>query len=283
MFFTALPRLSTARRTILPMTPLSQLPAEHLKRIRGVFTDVDDTLTTHGRLTARALGAVEDLLSAGIKVVPVTGGPAGWCDHMARAWGVDAVIGEGGAFYFHIDRASGKLIKRFWYDEETRIAKRQALKAARDSVLAEFPGVSLSSDQPYRELDLAIDLYNERGVLISDPVRDEIMAVVKRRGMTAKMSSIHINAYFGEYDKLSMAKLLAREMWGEELDATRDEWLFIGDSTNDAAMFDFFPASVGVANVRKVLDRLPTPPRFITEHEGGAGFAEAAQALLAAR
>jgi HAD superfamily hydrolase (TIGR01484 family) len=254
-----------------------------LQKIKGVFTDVDDTLTTHGRLTSQALAAIESLLAAGLKVVPVTGGPAGWCDHMARAWGVDAVIGEGGAFYFYQHQPSGKLVKRFWYDDETRIAKRQALKAARDSVLAEFPGVSLSSDQPYRELDLAIELRNARGAPIPDPVREDIIAVVRRRGMTAKMSSIHINAYFGEYDKLAMARLLAKEQWTEDLEATRDAWLFIGDSTNDAAMFEFFPVSVGVANVRKVLDKLPTPPKYVTQHEGGAGFAEAAQAILAAR
>ena len=265
------------------MNPLSQIPAAHLKRIKGVFTDVDDTLTTHGRLTSQALAAIEALLAAGIKVVPVTGGPAGWCDHMARAWAVDAVIGEGGAFYFYLHQPSGKLVKRFWYDDETREAKRQLLKAARDSVLAEFPGVSLSSDQPYREVDLAIELRNSRGAPIPDPVKEDIIAVVRRRGMTAKMSSIHINAYFGEYDKLAMAKLLAKELWEQDLEATRDEWLFIGDSVNDATMFEFFPLSVGVANVRQVLDKLPVPPRYVTQSEGGAGFAEVAQVLLAAR
>lgn len=265
------------------MTPLAQLPPEQIKRIKGVFTDVDDTLTTNGRLTSQALAAIEDLLAAGLKVVPVTGGPAGWCDHMARAWGVDAVIGEGGAFYFHVDPATGKLIKRFWYDDETRHAKRQLMEVARDSVLAEFPGVFLSSDQPYRELDLAIELRNARGAPIPDPVREEIIAVVKRRGMTAKVSSIHINAYFGEYDKLEMVKLMAKELWKEDLDATRDEWMFIGDSLNDAALFEYFPVSVGVANVRHILDKLPVAPRYVTDAEGGAGFAEAARLLLAKR
>jgi len=265
------------------MKPLSELPVAQMQRIMGVFTDVDDTFTTNGRVTSEALAALEALLERGIRVVPVTGGPAGWCDHMARAWGVDAVIGEGGAFYFHLNPSSGKLVKRFWYDDEARIEKRQLLKAARDSVLAEFPGVTLSSDQPYRELDLAIELKNARGTQLPDPVRDEIMAVVKRRGMTAKMSSIHINAYFGEYDKLEMAKLLTKELWGQDLAVARDEWMFIGDSTNDAAMFDFFPVSVGVANVRHVLDRLDTPPKYVTQAEGGAGFAEAVRALLKAQ
>ena len=265
------------------MKPLSAIPKAALRRVKGVFTDVDDTITSRGVLTAKALAALESLVAAGLKVVPVTGGPAGWCDHIARAWNVDAVIGEGGAFYFHLDRATGKLVRRFWFDEQARAEKRQMMEAARDSVLAEFPGVVLSSDQPYRELDLAIELRNAKGSRLPDPVVNDIRAMVRRRGMTTKVSSIHINAYFGDYDKLAMAKIAAAELWGEDLDATRDAWLFIGDSANDAAMFEFFPLTVGVANVKGVLDLLPVAPKYVTKSEGGVGFAEMARALLAGR
>jgi len=265
------------------MKPLSAIPASALQHITGVFTDVDDTITTHGLLTSQALAALESLIAAGIRVVPVTGGPAGWCDHIARAWNVDAVIGEGGAFYFHLDRKTGKLKRRFWFDDQTRAEKRQMMEAARDSVLAEFPGVFLSSDQPYRELDLAIELRNAKGSRLPDPVVGDICAMVRRRGMTTKVSSIHINAYFGDYDKLAMVKLAAAELWGEDLAATRDRWLFIGDSANDAGMFEFFPLTVGVANVAAVLEHLPVPPRYVTRSEGGAGFAQMVKALLDAR
>ena len=262
------------------MKPLSRIPAAHLKRVKGVFTDVDDTLTTRGRFSASTLGAIEALLERGIKVVPVTGGPAGWCDHMARTWGIDAVIGEGGAFYFHLDRCTHRLIKRFWYDEAERAGKRQMMEAARDAVLAELPGITLSSDQAYRELDLAIELVNAKGLPLPDDLVADIMAMLRRRGMNSKVSSIHLNAYFGEYDKLAMARVLAREMWQSDLERDRDEWLFIGDSTNDASMFEFFPLSVGVANVRAIVAELPTPPRYVTQGEGGAGFVEMARALL---
>ena len=265
------------------MKPLSAIPKAALRRVKGVFTDVDDTITSRGVLTAKALAALESLVAAGLKVVPVTGGPAGGCDHIARAWNVDAVIGEGGAFYFHLDRATGKLVRRFWFDEQARAEKRQMMEAERDSVLAEFPGVFLSSDQPYRELDLAIELRNAKGSRLPDPVVNDIRAMVRRRGMTTKVSSIHINAYFGDYDKLAMAKIAATELWGEDLDATRDAWLFIGDSANDAAMFEFFPLTVGVANVKGVLDLLPVAPKYVTKSEGGVGFAEMARALLAGR
>lgn len=265
------------------MKPVTAIPAGQLARIKGVFTDVDDTLTHHGRLAAETYTALQSLVDKGLRVVPVTGGPAGWCDHMARAWGVDAVIGEGGAFYFRHEPENGHFVRRFWFDEEERRSRRQMMKAAREALLTELPGVRLSSDQGYRELDLAIDLKNVRGNPIPQNMHDDIMAILRRRGMMSKKSSIHINAYFGDYDKLSMAKLMVRELWDEDLDATKEDWLFIGDSTNDAGMFEFFPISVGVANVNKIVANLPVPPAYVTPSEGGAGFVEMVQALLVAR
>ena len=265
------------------MKPLSELPVPQMQRIMGVFTDVDDTFTTNGRVTSQALAALEALLERGIRVVPVTGGPAGWCDHMARAWGVDAVVGESGAFYFYYRADTGEFKRRFWYDDDQRRSRRQMLKSARDALLAELPGVRLSSDQGYRELDLAIELVNARGAPLPQMMHDDIMAILNRRGMNTKKSSIHINAFFGDHDKLAMTKLAVKELWDEDLDATRDEWLFIGDSTNDASMFEFFPVSVGVANVRHVLDELPVKPAYVTQGNGGVGFTEMAKLLLAAK
>ena len=265
------------------MKPVNQISAAQLRKITGVFTDVDDTLTTGGHLGAEAYTALQALVDKGLRVVPVTGGPAGWCDHMARAWGVDAVIGESGAFYFHYKAETGEFKRRFWYDEEEKRSRRQMLKSARDALLTELPGVRLSSDQGYRELDLAIELVNAKGAPLPQMMHDDIMVILNRRGMNTKKSSIHINAYFGDYDKLTMAELMVKELWNEDLAATRDQWLFIGDSVNDAGMFEFFPLSVGVANVRHVLAELPKPPAYVTASEGGAGFAEMVKVLLAAK
>ena len=265
------------------MKPVNQISAAQLRKITGVFTDVDDTLTTGGHLGAEAYTALQALVDKGLRVVPVTGGPAGWCDHMARAWGVDAVIGESGAFYFHYKAETGEFKRRFWYDEEEKRSRRQMLKSARDALLTELPGVRLSSDQGYRELDLAIELVNAKGAPLPQMMHDDIMVILNRRGMNTKKSSIHINAYFGDYDKLTMAELMVKELWNEDLAATRDQWLFIGDSVNDAGMFEFFPLSVGVANVRHVLAELPKPPAYVTSSDGGAGFAEMVKVLLAAK
>jgi hydroxymethylpyrimidine pyrophosphatase-like HAD family hydrolase len=144
------------------------------------------------------------------------------------------------------------------------------------------PGSALASDQHYRESDLAVD-YCEDVPPLPRAAVDRIVARMQAEGMTAKVSSIHVNGWFGDYDKLAMTRTLMREVFALDLDAGREPFVFAGDSPNDAPMFAFFPNAVGVANLRRFLDRIATPPAWITEREAGAGFAELADALLAAR
>ena len=264
------------------MQPLERLPREPLAHVRGVFADIDDTITSDGLLTADAYAALAALHAAGLLVVPITGRPAGWCDHIARMWPVDAVVGENGAFYFCHDRVARRLLKRFRDDDATRAANRARLAAVRDRVLADVPGAALASDQLYREADLAID-YCEDVPRLGDDAVDRIVAIMRAAGMTAKVSSIHVNGWFGEYDKLGMTRTLMRERFGVDLDADRDRYVFAGDSPNDAPMFGYFPLSVGVANVRRFAARLEQAPAYVTAAEAGAGFAELATRLLAAR
>lgn len=264
------------------MQPLDLLPESALARARGVFADIDDTITTDGRLTGEAFQALEALRARALRVVPITGRPAGWCDHIARMWPVDAVVGENGAFYFAYDRAARRLLKRFRDDEATRAASRLRLAAVRDRILIEVPGAALASDQRYRETDLAID-WCEDVPRLGDTGVDRIVAIMREAGMTAKVSSIHVNGWLGDYDKLGMTRILVQEQFGVDLDADRDRYIFVGDSPNDAPMFAYFPLSVGVANVRRFAARLEHAPAYVTQAESGAGFAEVAARLLAAR
>ena len=247
--------------------------------IRGLFFDIDDTLTTEGRLTAQAYSALERWKAAGKIAVPITGRPAGWCDHIARMWPVDAVIGENGAFYFYYDPAGRKLQKHFLYDEPTRMANRARMAAVRDRILASVPGCALASDQLYREADLAIDFCEDVPAL-GLAGAERIAALMREAGMTAKISSIHVNGWFGDYDKLGMTRTFARERLGIELDPSGEGFAFAGDSPNDAPMFGFFRNSVGVANVRRYEALLAAKPAFITRGEAGTGFAELVTRLL---
>jgi HAD superfamily hydrolase (TIGR01484 family) len=262
--------------------PLAQFPLAARRAIRGVLTDIDDTLTLHGKLPAVAYDALERLREAGMMVVPVTGRPAGWCDHIARMWPVDAVVGENGAFWFRYDAGSRKLVKRYVAGEEERALRRQRLGAIAERVLAEVPGCAIASDQPYREADLAIDFCEDVAPLPMAAV-ERIVAVMEEEGLTAKASSIHVNGWFGGYDKLSTTRLMMREEFAVDLDAAREAFVFAGDSPNDQPMFAFFPHAVGVANVVEMSALMRDLPAYVTPSPGSHGFAELAQALLAAR
>jgi len=263
------------------MKPLATLPAATAQAIRGVFCDIDDTLTSEGKLGASAYAALERLRSGGKLVVPITGRPAGWCDHIARMWPVDAVVGENGAFYFYYDAAQRKLRQRFLLDAQTRAANRERMAAVCERILREVPGCAPASDQGYREADLAIDYCEDVPRLPFADV-DRIVALMRAAGMTAKISSIHVNGWFGDYDKLGMTRTFMRERHGVDLAREEASYLFIGDSPNDAPMFRFFSNSVGVANVADFGARLSDAPTYVTSRRSGAGFVELAELLLGA-
>src|SRR5205823_3971821 len=215
--------------------------------LRFVLLDIDDTLTTEGRLTAAAYAALEKLSECGLRVIPVTGRPAGWCDMIARFWPVDAVIGENGAFYFRYDHQAGTMTRRFWLPGEEREAAGQRLARLGEEIVAAVPSAHIAADQPYRSADLAIDFAEDTGPLPPQVV-DRIVAMMQAAGASAKISSIHVNGWFGDWDKLAMTRRLFREIYDIELDHQREIAAFIGDSPNDEPMFAFFPHSVAVAN-----------------------------------
>ena len=262
------------------MKALAGLPAA---RVTTVFTDIDDTLTEHGRLGARAYAALAALQAAGLRVIPVTGRPAGWCDMIARTWPVDGVIGENGALYMWRDAQSGRLRTRHSLGAEERAVNAARMDAVRAQILREVPGCALASDQFCRQYDLAIDFCEDVAALPLAQV-DRIVALMESAGMTARISSIHVNGWFGDYDKLSMARTMMAERYGVDLAdaAQRASCVFAGDSPNDAPMFAYFPLSVGVANVANFAARLTHPPQYVTPSACGAGFAELAQHLLEA-
>jgi len=261
------------------MKPLAALPDIARQDIRCVLTDIDDTLSTQGRITAETYTAMEALHAAGYLVIPVTGRPAGWCDHIARMWPVDAIVGENGALYMRHDDVARVLKKRFVADVAERKRDRQRLAAIGEKILRGIPGCAIASDQQYRETDIAID-YCEDVVPLSREDVERIVAMMRSEGMNAKVSSIHVNGWFGSYDKLAMTRTLLAEEFGIDLDAEQQRCIFIGDSPNDAPMFDFFSYSIGVANVHAFGDAIATLPKYVTTAKAGAGFAELATLLL---
>ena len=257
------------------MKPLAELPVDGA---RAVLFDIDDTLTTDGKLTAEAYAALNRLHRAGKLTVAVTGRPAGWCDHIARMWPVDAVVGENGAFYFRYH--GRRLHKVYWDSADARAHNRQRLTAIASRIIAAVPGCALASDQPYRETDLAID-YCEDVPELPLAQAERIAALMREAELHAKVSSIHVNGWFGDYDKLAMSRRLFASEFALDLDRERDGAIYVGDSPNDAPMFEFFPRSVGVANIRRFAALIATPPKYVTRANSGAGFAELVAHLLA--
>lgn len=266
--------------TFAPDLPAPDAAPGAFARVQTLLADIDDTLTTNGRLTAQAYDALERLERGGVRSILLTGRPAGWCDMIARFWPVAGIVGENGAFAFRYDRQARRMIRLYSCTDEERAERRMRLDALAPVILAEVPGAAISADQPYRIADLAIDFREDVAPLDTAAI-NKIAAIFERHGAAAKISSIHVNGWFGAYDKLTMAKRFLAEGIGAPF--TQDECAFIGDSPNDEPLFAALSLGVGVANVRAFLGHMKARPHFITASEGGQGFAEFADFLLAAR
>jgi HAD superfamily hydrolase (TIGR01484 family) len=257
--------------------PLAAAPPALWQDVDGVLTDIDDTLTSAGAVDPPARDALHALAGAAVPVIAITGRPAGWSEPFVRAWPVAAIVAENGGVLLRRDGATVRL--DFAQDEATRRANLARLRACADAVLAEVPGATLARDSAGRLTDIAVD-HAEFARLAPAQV-DAVVAVMRRHGLHATVSSIHVNGWLGEHTKWSGACWAVQAVTGAPLDPSR--WLYVGDSTNDEPMFERVPRSIGVANLLHFADRLRVWPACITRGERGRGFAEVAAALLAAR
>ena len=261
---------------------ISTLNVKIAKNLSGVFFDIDDTFTTRGKIHACAFQALWALREEGLRAVPITGRPAGWCDHIARMWPVDGVIGENGAFYFWMDSKEKKLKRHFFDSEKVRAENRKQLSRIREEILDSVPGTAVASDQLYREADLAIDYREDVNPLDKEGI-NQICRIFKKHGVTCKISSTHVNGWFGNYDKLYMTKTFVSKQWKLDLNADKERFLFCGDSPNDEPMFKYFPHSAGVRNILRFADHMEHLPTFMAGQEGGEGFAEIVETILRLR
>ena len=245
-----------------------------------MLTDIDDTLTTEGAITPDALQALFELKAAGVPVIAITGRPVGWSEPFAATWPVDAIVAENGAVALAADR-QGVVSKRYRQDALTRVANFARMQQVLARIEHEVPGATRSTDSPGRECDIAID--HSEFVDLDETQIAAVVALMRSEGMHATVSSIHINGWYGDHDKLVGARWAVRELFDRNLDDEMNRWVYVGDSTNDQLMFEAFAHSIGVANVQRFAPKLAHLPRYITAGERGAGFAEAARAVLATR
>jgi HAD superfamily hydrolase (TIGR01484 family) len=248
-------------------------------RLDGIFCDVDDTLTHGGTLVPAAYGAIARAAAAGLRVVAVTGRPAGWAEVFACTWPLAGAIAENGAFAV---RRVGRGVERMtWDDAETCSAQGRRLHSLADEIVRNVAGARLADDQWLRRCDLAFDIGETQ--TLERTVVDDLCARIRAAGARCITSSVHAHAFFGDHDKARMCVRAAHDWWGVDLDANKERWLFVGDSPNDQPCFAYFPVAAGVANVRRYLDRLAPPPTYVADGEGGHGFAEIVDVVLAGR
>ncbi len=265
----------------LPLN-IEQAPIEELACIQGICFDIDDTFSSEGKILASTYEALWKLKEAGFKLIPVTGRPAGWCDHIVRFWPVDAIVGENGAFVFYMHEG-----KRQRFDvlsmSELRQAK-ESLKELARKIKEQFPYAQWASDQDYREFDLAIDFCEDVAPWKKIDI-DRLVALCQKEQAMVKVSSIHVNTWYGVYDKQSTFDRWMKQQ-GEAflgMKFNQHEWIYIGDSPNDVPAFQYFSKSVGVANLKNFFNDIEIYPTWICDYESGKGFEQLAERLLACR
>ena len=261
------------------MKNLSTMSLSQLQDIKFILTDIDDTLTSDGRLKSDAYEAMERLSDNGYSVIPVTGRCAGWCDHIARMWPVDGVVGEIGAFFFSYDHDNKKMINLYSQTEDERKENFTVLNEIKNTILESVSGTAQASDQDYRITDLAIDFAEDVPKLPQNKI-DEIVQIAVQKGAVAKISSIHVNCWIGSHNKLSTSLKILKDNFGLTDDEIQNNSIFIGDSPNDSTMFGFFKNSVGVANVVDQINSIESPPKYITTNFSGDGFVELVDFIL---
>jgi len=245
--------------------------------MRGVLTDIDDTLTQDGAIRPAALHALHLLEAAAVPVIAITGRPAGWSEAFALTWPVRAIVAENGAVMLRRDGLG--LRRDFTHSASQRADNFLRLQACAQAVLVQVPGSRLATDSAGRLTDIAID-HSEHAHLDAGQI-EAVCALMRSHGLQATVSSIHINGWIGEHNKLTAAHWAVQTLLG--LPFLAEEWLYVGDSTNDQQMFAGLPLSIGVANIARFLPQLLTRPAYVTQAERGDGFAEVAAALLLAR
>ena len=257
------------------MQPLSAL-ASHPVELRGVFSDIDDTLTHHGAVELAAYDAIVRARAAGLRIVLVTGRPAGWAEVLASVWPVDGAIAENGGIAF---LKRGGRLERLYFAPTDPVEDARRLSTLSDDILRTFPFARRSDDSNLRVTDAAFDI-GENQHLPPDQI-DAITARCREHGARTMVSSVHAHAMFHAADKAQMSARVANLLWGDAPADVARQYAFVGDSPNDQAAFAFFEASVGVANVSKYLAALNPAPRYVTPSPNGRGFAELVDAILA--
>ena len=242
-----------------PMVGLSALKDLNISLI---ISDVDDTITSNGKLKPNALEAMYKASEKGYRIILLSGGSAGWCEVYLRQWPIFMVIAESGAVMIYKDE-NGQIC----YQQNPIITKENL--DSRDKLLRMIGEERLSSDQYARLYDIAVDLKK-----VSDKELSDIEQMASLMGANYAKSSIHLNIWFGSYSK-SKGIITFMDLCGIDKETLKKESMYLGDALNAEEMFNLIPLSVGMKSVLDNKDKFTHMPKYIASNYGGLGFAEA--------
>ncbi len=261
------------------MQPLANLSDTEARKITFLLTDVDDTITTKGKLRPVALGALYRLEEVGIRTICVTGGSAGWGDTYLRQWPIEAVLSESGAVCLYREHGA---IRHFVHPSIVQEGYQERVQAMIQRVLSSVDGAKVSSDQFARIFDVAFDHGSEPPFLPELGI-DKIVEICRDMGAGTAVSSIHVNAWFGSFDKYEGSRAFFSQVLGIDEHNMLKTGCYCGDAPNDQVMFSRFPVSFGVGSIKRRIDAMQFLPTYIAENEGGEGFSEIVDTLLSKR
>jgi HAD superfamily hydrolase (TIGR01484 family) len=239
-----------------------------LSQICLVATDMDGTLTTAGKFSSRLLEAFDILNLYGVKVLIVTGRSAGWVSGIANYLCVAGAIAENGGLYY-----SGT--DGFFLTPITNIPEhRHQLQKVFCHLQTKFPQIQESTDNCFRITDWTFDV---AGLHSDDLAALDNMCEEMGWSFTYSTIQCHIKPQ-GQTKAVGLARVLQQYFPQYKI----NQVVTVGDSPNDETMFDpnYFPLSVGVANIGEYLESLQHRPAYITHAAEGEGFCELAAAII---
>lgn len=254
------------------MEPIEAIEAATWRKVLGVVTDLDDTLTCHGRFTRASLVALDTLSALGVPCIIATGRPLGWAEVLASLLPVRAVVAENGAVWALREGSTVRVA--FLEDVDTRTQGLARSRAMARRVGEHFPLLQPVREHVLRATDVTLDI-GERTTVPRDCVA-EAMAMVRAGGLHAVASSVHLHISHRAPDKTEGLRAALADL-GCDPKELEHCWIYLGDSPNDAGPFSAMALSFGVRGV----ERFPMPalPRYVCRGGPGEALAEVVEAL----
>lgn len=252
------------------MIPLTNLDQDRCQTIKLVATDFDGTLTENGQLTARAIDAISQLHIVGIQVIIVTGRSAGWVNALRQYLPIAGAIAENGGLYYSDPNAS----PHFLVSLPPIAEHRKQLANFFQQLGSSFPHLQESSDNPFRFTDWTFDVAG-----LSFETLTQLAKQCQQQGYSFTYSSVQCHIKPKTQDKAQGLQTVLKQYFPH---LSSEQILTIGDSPNDESLFnpEWFPLSVGVANIQDYWQKLSHPPQYVTQTGEGQGFSELAQHLI---